>query len=50
MVNKSTLEANMLRDIKTIIDRSSDTLLQDAMGVFCLCVVMFGALHAPAFF
>ncbi|MFB9232486.1 hypothetical protein ACFFUT_11895 [Pseudohalocynthiibacter aestuariivivens] len=39
----------MLDDIKTVIDRSSATLLQDAAGAASLVVMLFVGLYLPGF-
>jgi len=37
----------MLRQIKTALTRSQDTLLQDAVGAASLVVILVVALHVP---
>jgi hypothetical protein len=38
-----------LRQIKTIVVRSQDTLLQDAIGVAALMVILVVGLYLPSF-
>ena len=40
----------MLSDVKTIITRSSTTLLADLYGAMSLVVLAMGLLHLPQFF
>lgn len=35
----------MFKQIKTTMDRSRDTILQDALGALSLVVILVGALH-----
>lgn len=37
----------MLTQIKTALDRSRDTLLQDAAGAAALVVMLVASLHLP---
>lgn len=37
----------MFHDLKALVVRSSDTLLEDAAGVAALAVILLGALHLP---
>ncbi|MCR8725703.1 hypothetical protein [Frigidibacter sp. ROC022] len=37
----------MLTELKALVARSSETLLEDALGVAALAVMLFGALHLP---
>lgn len=40
----------MLEDVKSLIRESSDTLLEDALGLLALIVILFGTLLLPSFF
>ncbi len=40
----------MLKDIKTIINRPQNTLIQDAIGAVALLVILMGGLSLPSFF
>ncbi len=40
----------MLRQIKTVTRRSSDTLLGDAVGAAALMVTLVGGLYLPGVF
>ncbi len=40
----------MAQEIKSVIARSSDTIIADAIGVVSLMVMLFGALALPSFF
>jgi len=40
----------MLNELKSVIDRSSATLLQDALGVTALMVMLVVGLHLPGLF
>jgi len=40
----------MAKEIKSVIVRSSDTILADALGVVALIVMMFAALSLPNLF
>ncbi len=42
--------SKMAKEIKSVIDRSSDTILADAIGMAALVVMLFGALSLPNFF
>ena len=37
----------MLTQIKTILERSEDTILQDAIGAVALMVMLVAGLHLP---
>ena len=37
----------MAKEIKTVIDRSGDTILADALGVVSLVVMLFVGLSLP---
>ena len=37
----------MMNDIKSVISRSHDTLLQDAIGAASLMVILVGGLYLP---
>lgn len=37
----------MLTQIKTVLHRADQTLLQDALGVVALMTLLFAALHLP---
>lgn len=38
----------MLTELKSVLSRSSDTLLQDAAGAFALVVLLLVALYLPS--
>ena len=38
----------MLHELKSTINRSSDTLLQDALGAACLVIILVSGLMVPA--
>ncbi|MDO6733316.1 hypothetical protein Q4555_01460 [Octadecabacter sp. 1_MG-2023] len=40
----------MAKEIKSVIVRSSDTIIADALGMAALVVMMFAALSLPNFF
>jgi len=40
----------MARDIRRAIDRSRDTILQDAIGALSLLVILFVGLSLPGLF
>lgn len=40
----------MAQEIKGIINRSSDTIIADAIGVASLMVILFGSLALPNLF
>ncbi|WP_272492151.1 hypothetical protein [Octadecabacter algicola] len=40
----------MAKEIKSVIVRSSDTIIADALGMVALVVMMFAALSLPNFF
>ena len=40
----------MAKEIKSVIVRSSDTIMADALGMAALVVMMFAALSLPNFF
>ncbi|MEZ5885132.1 MAG: hypothetical protein R3D53_15195 [Paracoccaceae bacterium] len=40
----------MAAQIRSVLTRSSDTFLQDALGAVSLCVMLVVGLHLPAFF
>ena len=40
----------MAREIKSVIVRSSETILADALGMAALIVMLFAALHLPNLF
>ena len=40
----------MAKEIRSVIVRSSDTILADALGVVALIVMMFAALSLPNLF
>ncbi|WP_282960701.1 hypothetical protein [Actibacterium sp. MT2.3-13A] len=40
----------MLTELKSVIERSSATLLQDALGVMALMVMLLAGLHLPGLF
>lgn len=40
----------MAQDIKSVIRRSSDTIIADAFGMAALVVMMFAALNLPTLF
>jgi len=37
----------MLRNLKSVLNNSSATLAQDAVGALALVVMLLGALHLP---
>lgn len=39
----------MLTQIKAILQRSQDTILQDAIGALALMVMLVAGLHLPGF-
>lgn len=39
----------MFEQIRTVIERSRDTLLSDAIGAMALMVILVVGLHLPAF-
>ncbi len=39
-----------MQQIKTTLETSRSTLVQDAIGVLALAVLMVSALHAPVLF
>lgn len=39
----------MLIELKTVVKRSSGTLLQDAIGLCAVIVMLLGALSLPSF-
>jgi hypothetical protein len=45
--NEQTTEATMAQDIKSIIARSRDTIVSDALGVAALVVMLFVGLSLP---
>jgi len=40
-------EVDMLNDLKSILSRSSDTLLEDALGVVSLFTLLVAGLYLP---
>lgn len=40
----------MIDTFKTVLERQTGTLWQDALGALSLVVILFGALHVPSFF
>ena len=40
----------MLNEVKAVIERSSATLLEDALGVFSLFAIVFVGLTMPGLF
>lgn len=41
-------EVDMLNDLKSILSRSSDTLLEDALGVVSLFTLLIAGLYLPS--
>lgn len=39
----------MFRQIKTVVERSRDTLLADAIGATALMVILIVGLHLPSY-
>ncbi|MFV2052837.1 hypothetical protein [Aliiroseovarius sp. YM-037] len=39
----------MLKEIKSVIERSSGTLFQDVLGASALCLMLLIGLHLPTF-
>jgi hypothetical protein len=42
-------DVRMPGDIRTILERTGDTLVWDALGVAALVVILLGSLSLPAF-
>lgn len=38
----------MAKDIKTVLSRSTDTLVADVLGVAALVVILYGGLSLPS--
>lgn len=38
----------MIDTVKTVLNRQTSTLWQDALGAICLVVILTGVLHLPA--
>lgn len=45
----SRKDDKMIRDIKSVVERSKGTLVEDMIGATALLVILFGGLVAPAF-
>jgi len=51
MSNKSVMRrAEMAQDLKSVIRRSADTLIVDALGAVALVVLLYVSLTLPSFF
>jgi hypothetical protein len=42
------MEEQMAREIRTMFDRSRETILSDALGVVALIVILVGGLTLPS--
>lgn len=40
----------MIRDIKSVVERSQGHLVEDMIGAAALLVILFGGLLVPSFF
>ena len=51
MSNKPTMRrAEMAQELKSVIRRSADTLIVDALGAVALVVLLYVSLTLPSFF
>ena len=51
MGNKPTMRrAEMTQELKSVIRRSADTLIVDALGAVALVVLLYVSLTLPSFF